>query len=76
MKPKWTLLIALVLCAAPYGCATTEDAPTTAQQPRQEPVLRTGSRIPTRETGGASAVSPEDWANDRRDGCSNCRRGN
>ena len=78
MKPKWMLLIALVLCAAPYGCATILNEPAVAEQPRTEPVVRTGSRIPTREpaaVSGTRGVSGDDWMNDRRDSCNNCGRG-
>ena len=78
MKPKSMLLIALVSCCGSYGCATTGDEPTWPREPRVEPVVRTGSRIPTNEPAamsGTRGVSGEDWTNDRRDSCNNCGRG-
>ena len=72
------LLTAFVLCSASYGCVTTPNEPAIADQPYEEPVVRTGSRIPTRDpaaVSGTRGVSGEDWTSDRRDSCNNCGRG-
>ena len=64
------LWAALALCCVQGGCVTVEE-PTGAAQPRDEGVYRTGSRLPSRDSTGASpvgAVSKDEWLNNRREG--------
>jgi hypothetical protein len=65
--PLWAALVASFVLA---GCVTVEE-PAQAAQPRDEGVYRTGSRLPSRDSTGASpvgAVSKDEWLNNRREG--------
>lgn len=64
----------LATCLASGGCITVGE-PAQVQQPRSEPVYRTGSRLHSRDsTGGApvGVISQEDWIriDMRREGAS------
>jgi hypothetical protein len=64
MSLRKLLLTALVVCCALFGCATTND-PTTAAQPSEEGVYRTGSRIPSRGPAPPElrTISRDEWEN-------------
>jgi len=75
------LLIASVLCAATYGCATTSTEPkaaaapteptAAATQPRREPVYTTGSRLPSTNPAAVQGVSRQGWEDERRNASGN-----
>ncbi len=69
--PKW---VVLATCLAAAGCVAMEETKQ-AQQPRDEGVYRTGSRLPSRDTTSGAPVgtlSKEDWlgATRRQEGAS------
>lgn len=68
------LCVALAVSFVLAACVTMEE-PTPSAKPRDEGVYRTGSRLPSRDSMGASsvgAVSKEEWEmiNIRREGAS------
>lgn len=66
--PIRSLFSALVLCSGAYGCATLPNEPA-APQSKSDPVVRTGTRIPTNDPAAMSParqISRDDWMNDRR----------
>ncbi len=66
---------ALALSCVQGGCVIVEEPTRAAAQPRDDGVYRTGSRLPSRDSTGASsigAISKEEWEmiNIRREGAS------
>ena len=68
-------VVAAIVCGASYGCATPADeagakapaADTAAPQPRSSGAYRTGSRLPSYDSDGASstgAMGKDDYMDD------------
>jgi len=81
------VLLTAVLCGASYGCATPADepgakapasaAPTAARQQAPSGTYRTGSRLPSYDSDGASSVgaqSKDDYEDMRRGAVSPSQR--
>lgn len=60
-----SLLGILVSCCAAFGCATPANEPAAGQlRTVPDPVVRTGSRIPTNDpaaTSGTREITRDDW---------------
>lgn len=74
-----SLLSVLVLCSTAYGCATPPNEPAAGQlRTVPDPVVRTGSRIPSSDPAATSRtgeISRDDWMNDKsRSGSSASRQ--
>jgi hypothetical protein len=69
-----TFLSILVSCCAVAACATPPGDPAAAQ-PRVDPEMRTGSRLPGNNSGMTGTASRDDVMNDRsRSGSSASRQ--
>lgn len=60
-----SLLAILVASSAACGCALPPDDPQSEQQARPEPVVRTGSRLPSTGSAMTGNISKDDYQDQR-----------